>query len=77
MSWPARRTSQLERALPSIAQLIASWPGTPAFVQNRHMGVLAANALASALSPLDLALQCAPRGTHPRDPAGDTQPPGT
>jgi hypothetical protein len=47
----ARRVSQLERALPSIAQLIASWPGTPAFVQNRHMDVLAANALASAVSP--------------------------
>jgi hypothetical protein len=43
---------QLERALPSIAQLIASWPNTPAFVQNRHMDVLAANALASALSPV-------------------------
>jgi transcriptional regulator with XRE-family HTH domain len=48
----ARRASQLERALPSIAQLIASWPGTPALVQNRHMDVLAANALASALSPV-------------------------
>lgn len=48
----AHRASQLERALPSIAQLIASWPGTPAFVQNRHMDVLAANALASALSPV-------------------------
>jgi transcriptional regulator with XRE-family HTH domain len=48
----ARRAGQLERALPSIAELIASWPGTPAFVTNRHMDVLAANALASALSPV-------------------------
>src|SRR5262249_61113483 len=36
----------------SIVQLIASWPNTPAFVQDRHMDVLAANVLATALSPV-------------------------
>jgi transcriptional regulator with XRE-family HTH domain len=51
-SAPARRRSQEpERAPASIEQLIASWPNTPAYVQGRHMDVLAANALASALSP--------------------------
>src|SRR5579862_629019 len=29
----ARRTGQLEHAPPSIEQLIAAWPGTPAYVQ--------------------------------------------
>jgi transcriptional regulator with XRE-family HTH domain len=48
----ARRAGQLEHAPPSIEQLIVAWPGTPAFVQNRHMDILAVNALASALSPV-------------------------
>jgi transcriptional regulator with XRE-family HTH domain len=48
----ARRRAQVEHAPPSIEQLIAAWPGTPAFVQNRHLDVLAVNALASALSPV-------------------------
>jgi transcriptional regulator with XRE-family HTH domain len=41
-----------EQAPPSIAQLIASWPNTPAIVLGRHMDVLAANAIALALSPV-------------------------
>jgi transcriptional regulator with XRE-family HTH domain len=41
-----------ERAPASIEQLIASWRETPAFVQDRHLDILAANALASALSPV-------------------------
>jgi transcriptional regulator with XRE-family HTH domain len=48
----ARRSGQAEHASASIEQLIASWPNTPAFVQNRHMDILAANSLASALSPV-------------------------
>jgi len=48
----ARRAAELEHAPASIEQLIAAWPGTPAFVQNRHMDILAVNALASALSPV-------------------------
>ena len=41
-----------ERAPTSIEQLIASWRETPAFVQDRHLDILAANALASALTPV-------------------------
>ena len=41
-----------ERARRSIEQLIASWPITPAFVVSRYMDVLAANALATAVSPV-------------------------
>ncbi len=48
----ARRSGQAEHAPASIEQLIASWLNTPAFVQNRHMDILAANSLASALSPV-------------------------
>jgi len=47
-----RRPEEPERAPASIEQLIASWSNTPAFVQGRHMDILAANALASALSPV-------------------------
>ena len=47
-----RRPAEPERAPASIVELIASWPNTPAFVQGRHMDILAANALASALSPV-------------------------
>jgi transcriptional regulator with XRE-family HTH domain len=46
------RRGQAEQAPASIKQLIASWRETPAFVQDRHMDILAANALASALSPV-------------------------
>jgi transcriptional regulator with XRE-family HTH domain len=41
-----------EQAPASIVQLIASWPNTPALVLGRHLDVLAANGLASALSPV-------------------------
>ena len=47
-----RRTGESERAPESVARLIASWSTTPAFVQGRYMDVLAANALASAVSPV-------------------------
>lgn len=43
----ARRRAQVEHTPPSIEQLIAAWPGTPAFVQNRHMDILAVNAPAA------------------------------
>ncbi|WP_081975126.1 helix-turn-helix domain-containing protein [Modestobacter caceresii] len=51
---PRRRRTQrrAERVRPSVTQLIASWDHTPAFVQGRHLDVLAANRLAVALSPL-------------------------
>ncbi|WP_222193060.1 helix-turn-helix domain-containing protein [Modestobacter italicus] len=51
---PRRRRAQrrAERVRPSVTQLIASWEHTPAFVQGRHLDVLAANRLAVALSPL-------------------------
>jgi transcriptional regulator with XRE-family HTH domain len=38
-----RRSGLAERVPASIEQLIASWPYTPAFVQDRHMDILAAN----------------------------------
>ncbi|MFQ1000585.1 helix-turn-helix domain-containing protein [Modestobacter sp. SSW1-42] len=48
-----RRTSRrTERVRPSVAQLLTAWDRTPAFVQGRHLDVLAANPLAVALSPL-------------------------
>jgi transcriptional regulator with XRE-family HTH domain len=46
------RPKEPEQAPASIEQLMASWPHTPAIVLGRHMDVLAANALASALSPV-------------------------
>jgi transcriptional regulator with XRE-family HTH domain len=47
-----RRSGQRpERVPPSIQQLIAGWHDTPAFVQGRRLDVLAANPLATALSP--------------------------
>jgi transcriptional regulator with XRE-family HTH domain len=48
----ARRSAQLPERVPSsIRQLIAGWHDTPAFVQGRRLDVLAANPLATALSP--------------------------
>jgi hypothetical protein len=41
-----------EHVPPSIRQLIAGWHATPAYVQGRRLDVLAANPLATALSPL-------------------------
>lgn len=46
------RRGKAEQAPASIVQLIASWRETPAFVHDRHLDILAANALASALSPV-------------------------
>src|ERR1700756_5936478 len=47
-----RRSGQEpERVPPSIRQLIAGWHDTPAFVHGRRLDVLAANPLATALSP--------------------------
>jgi len=48
----AHRSGQSpERVPPSIQQLIAGWHDTPAYVQGRRLDVLAANPLATALSP--------------------------
>src|SRR6185295_10336518 len=47
-----RRLEERERPPASIERLIASWPNTPAFVHGRYLDVLAANALATALSPI-------------------------
>jgi len=46
-----RSGQQPERVPPSIQQLIAGWHDMPAFVQGRRLDVLAANPLATALSP--------------------------
>jgi transcriptional regulator with XRE-family HTH domain len=53
ISQPAKSTRRRPRERPprSVELLIASLPGLPAFVQDRHMDVLAANAMASALAP--------------------------
>jgi transcriptional regulator with XRE-family HTH domain len=47
-----RSGQEPERVPPSIRQLIAGWHDTPAYVQGRRLDVLAANPLATALSPL-------------------------
>ncbi len=46
------RSKKPERVPASIEQLIASWPNTPALVLGRHLDVLTANAIASAVSPV-------------------------
>jgi transcriptional regulator with XRE-family HTH domain len=46
------RAEEPERTPPSVERLITLWPNTPAYVQGRHLDVLAANALVSALSPV-------------------------
>ena len=43
--------SKPEQVPPSLAKLIDSWTATPAYVQDRLTNVLAANAIAMALSP--------------------------
>jgi transcriptional regulator with XRE-family HTH domain len=48
---PRRRPPRPERVSPSVQSLIDNWTTTPAFVQGRLMTVLAANAMAVALSP--------------------------
>jgi transcriptional regulator with XRE-family HTH domain len=47
-----RRVRRGERVHPSLQQLLDAWTQTPAYVGGRHMDVLAANALATALSPV-------------------------
>ncbi len=46
-----RATPRPERVPRGIAQLIASWPETPAYVYGRAMDVLAVNPLATAIAP--------------------------
>ncbi|WP_455424431.1 helix-turn-helix domain-containing protein [Actinacidiphila glaucinigra] len=46
-----RRASEQDRLPSGIRELIDRWNDTPAWVQNRFFDVLAANALATALSP--------------------------
>jgi hypothetical protein len=46
------RGTEPERAAEQIERLIDSWPLTPAFVHNRFLDVLAANALITALHPV-------------------------
>jgi transcriptional regulator with XRE-family HTH domain len=46
-----RSPSRPERVPAGIAQLIATWHETPAYVYGRYMDVLAANMLATALAP--------------------------
>jgi transcriptional regulator with XRE-family HTH domain len=48
---PGRPPAARERVPRSVELLIASLPGLPAFVQGRHLDVLAVNAMASALAP--------------------------
>ena len=49
---PTRRRSQRpEKVTPGILRMIESWAETPAAVENRYTCVLAANAIAIALSP--------------------------
>ncbi|MEV0070356.1 helix-turn-helix transcriptional regulator [Amycolatopsis sp. NPDC050768] len=48
---PATAVGPAPVAPPSIAELIGTWPATPAYVQDRLTNVLAANAIATALSP--------------------------
>ncbi|MER6071596.1 helix-turn-helix transcriptional regulator [Streptomyces sp. NPDC001817] len=45
---PGRRTQQVPA---SLCRLIDGWPRNPAYVQNRYTDCLAANALATALTP--------------------------
>jgi transcriptional regulator with XRE-family HTH domain len=49
---PPPHAEEPERTPASVERLIALWPNTPAYVQGRHLDVLAANALVSALSPV-------------------------
>jgi hypothetical protein len=46
-----RRSSKPEKVPEGIAQLVASWTQTPAYVSGRYMDVLVANGLMSALVP--------------------------
>jgi transcriptional regulator with XRE-family HTH domain len=48
---PGRPSRAHERPSRSVELLIASLPDMPAFIQGRHLDVLAANAMASAMAP--------------------------
>jgi len=63
-----------ERVRPGVLALLEAWERSPAFVTGRHLDVLAANALAVALSPLhavggnllrSIFLEPAARAVHP------------
>ena len=75
---PRRRRAQRrsEQVRPGVAGLLAAWDRTPAFVQGRHLDVLAANPLAVALSPLFTPGTNLLRGIL-LDPAADDDPAGT
>ncbi|GGV29719.1 transcriptional regulator [Streptomyces filipinensis] len=47
----ARSGHRPEQVPASLLQLIDGWPRTPAYIQNRYTDCLAANALATALTP--------------------------
>jgi transcriptional regulator with XRE-family HTH domain len=49
---PRRRRRRVERVPPGVEQLLQTWHTTPAYVHGRRMDVLAANPLATALSPV-------------------------
>jgi transcriptional regulator with XRE-family HTH domain len=48
-----KRTRRPEKVSDGIRTLISSWPLTPAYVHGRYMDILAANTLATALSPFN------------------------
>jgi MmyB-like transcription regulator ligand binding domain/Helix-turn-helix domain len=47
-----RSPRRTERVRPSIQELIDSWPGSPAYLHGPYLDVLAANRLATAVSPM-------------------------
>lgn len=47
-----RARSGTSTVRPSVVQLIESWDRTPAYIQGRHLDVLATNRMALALSPI-------------------------
>ncbi|MBQ0978770.1 helix-turn-helix domain-containing protein [Micromonospora sp. M61] len=50
---PARPAARRQERVPlGIRQLVGSWSETPAFVHGRHLDVLLANPLATALAPI-------------------------
>lgn len=49
---PRHRAAGPESTPPSIERIISLWPNTPAYVLGRRLDVLAANALAMAISPI-------------------------
>jgi transcriptional regulator with XRE-family HTH domain len=47
-----RRPRRPEQVAPSVLRLLMSWQSTPAYIQGRYLDILAANPLATALSPM-------------------------